>query len=88
MSGIFRMAEYKLTDEIQFGKYSERDLPKAMTIQEIMDLDPEYLIWACDNVKSFELHHKAMEMLLDVTMRDDDFEAYDNGGHPLNFGDR
>jgi hypothetical protein len=59
---------YKLEDKITFGKYSERDLPKAMTIEEIIDQDPEYLVWCLDNVSGFDLHFEAMETLMDVTM--------------------
>lgn len=67
------MPEYKLEDEITFGQYSvKKGYHKNLTIQEIIDLDPEYLIWACDNVEWFELHFKAMEALLDATMVWDD----------------
>jgi len=71
------MAEYKLEDEITFGQYSKKKgYHKNLTIQEVIDLDPEYLVWMCDNNEHFELHHRAMEALLDATMiwDEDDYD--------------
>lgn len=59
---------FKLEDKITFGKYSTKELPVVLTIQEIIDQDPDYIAWAVDEVKGFELDDKAFQVLDDAML--------------------
>jgi hypothetical protein len=48
---------FDLKDEITFGKH------KGITIKEIIKIDPQYLYWACENIKWFALTIKAQKAL-------------------------
>ena len=46
-----------LKDKITFGKH------KGSTIKEVIKRDPQYLYWACDNIKWFALTIKVQKAL-------------------------
>lgn len=41
--------------ELTFGKY------KGLTVGEVILYDPQYLLWAIDNLDWFDLDHKLMD---------------------------
>lgn len=55
-------AEYRplsKTDRMWFGQF------KGMTVEEVMQENPKYLLWALDNVKGFDLEVDVFEEVLD-----------------------
>ena len=60
------MKTFSLSDKITFGKYSNKELPVAMTIEEIIDQNPEYLAWCLDKIDGFELDDKAFRIFDDA----------------------
>jgi hypothetical protein len=53
-------APFRLKDELPFGQYKED------TIEEVIEKDPDYIIWAINNVEDFELDEEATRALREV----------------------
>ncbi len=60
------MTIYKLETELNFGKKH-----KGETIEEIIEDDPEYLLWAIDTIEWFELDDEAEKELEKATSNED-----------------
>ena len=56
--------------KIRFGKYMGR------LISEIIEEDPEYLLWANNNVYGFDLNEFIMEKCYESMYRDVKFDIY------------
>jgi hypothetical protein len=59
--GLNKKFSYRpaVTDQetvLWFGKY------RGCTIRDVLHDDPHYLVWANDNVESFELGHELLEV--------------------------
>lgn len=59
------MKEVKATDTITFGKYNGR------TFEQIVNIDPDYILWLDENVKDVKLPKKWIECVeMDIRERD------------------
>lgn len=56
---------FKLSSIMTFGQY------KGMTVKEVIDYDPAYMMWVVDNVEWFVLN-KAAEEYLDAAEMDNE----------------
>ena len=52
-----KMKEVKPTDTITFGKY------KGKTFNEIANIDPDYIIWLDENVKTINLPERFVDVV-------------------------
>ena len=52
-----KMKEVKPTDKITFGKY------KGNTFNEIANIDPDYIIWLDENVKTIKLPERFVDVV-------------------------
>lgn len=59
---------YQLTTKLSFGKY------QGKTLHRVIKQDPDYVLWALDNVDSFDIDEEATEVL---NMELDDIEFED-----------
>jgi len=50
---------YGITTTLDFGKY------KGYTVGNILELDPDYLIWAMGAVKEFKLTYSTKQLLFE-----------------------
>lgn len=51
------MKEVKPTDTITFGKHKEK------TFEEISNIDPDYIIWLDENVKTIKLPERFVDVV-------------------------
>lgn len=59
---------------ISFGKY------KGQTVQEVMNDDPDYLIWAYENIVEFDLDAQVLDEIVDNSKpKDYPLEGFDLG---------
>lgn len=51
------MKEVKPTDTITFGKHKEK------TFEEISNIDPDYIIWLDENIKTIKLPERFVDVV-------------------------
>lgn len=64
-----RLKIYAEDDFLDFGKY------KGMTIKEVIDDDPEYLVWCLDNVNFFDVSENVLQLIENAQIENDFREA-------------
>lgn len=67
---------------LPFGQY------KGLTVNEIIELDPKYLLWCMKNVKDFDLDPITYQRTEEAVMRDAADDSFDPGTfRPLDWED-
>lgn len=65
------MTTFKLKDKLTFGKY------KGQSVDEVIDNDPDYLVWAVEEIDWFELDEETEKELEDGILNGEDTNRYD-----------
>ena len=70
---------YGITTTLDFGKY------KGYTVGNILELDPDYLIWAMGAVKEFKLTYSNRKLLMDYSRKKTLFDSGFDDTEPYAF---